>query len=62
VRYFEGVAGRSEDEIVIVLLPEYVLRHWWERFLYNENAHRIRAELLGRPNILVADVPFRRAA
>ena len=48
------------DDVVIVLLPEYVPRHWWERFLYNENGRRIRRALLGRPDMLVADVPFRR--
>jgi amino acid transporter len=61
VRYFEQIARGDGDDVVIVLLPEYVPRHWWERFLYNENAHRIREELLGRPDILVANVPFRRA-
>ena len=60
IRYLEYTAERSAGEIVVVLLPEYVPRHWWERLLYNENAHRIRDALLGRPNILVADVPFRR--
>jgi hypothetical protein len=60
VRYLEFIAAKMPDEVVVVLLPEYVPRHWWERFLYNENTHRIRAELLGRPNILVAEVPFRR--
>ena len=44
----------------MVLLPEYVPRHWWEKYLYNENARRIREALLGRRNILVADVPYRR--
>ena len=33
-----------------------------ERFLYNENGRRIQEALLGRPNILVAEVPYRRAA
>ena len=51
---------QAADDVVVVLLPEYVPRHWWERFLYNENARRIRDGLLGRPNILVAEVPFRR--
>ncbi len=60
IRYLEYDAERSGGDIVIVLLPEYVPRHWWERLLYNENAHRIREALLGRANILVADVPFRR--
>jgi amino acid transporter len=60
IRYLEFTAGQNEDDILIVLLPEYVPRHWWEKYLYNENAHRIREALLGRKNILVADVPFRR--
>ena len=45
---------------MIVLVPERIVGHWWERILYNQNAHRIRDALAGRPGILVADVPFRR--
>ncbi len=60
VRYLEDAASRAGDDVLVVLLPEYVARHWWERFLYNENARRIRSALLGRPNILVAEVPYRR--
>ena len=60
VRFLEDSAQRHGDDVLVVLLPEYVPRHWWERFLYNENGRRIREELLGRPNILVAEVPYRR--
>ncbi len=31
IRYLEYVAERSSGEMVVVLLPEYVPRHWWER-------------------------------
>ena len=62
VRYLEMLAARDPDVVIIVLVPERVIRHWWERFLFNQNAHRIRDGLTGRPGILVADVPFRRAA
>lgn len=60
VRYLEDAAQRGGDDLVVVLLPEYLPRHWWERFHYNENGRCIRRELLGRSNILVAEVPFRR--
>ncbi|HEY8631729.1 MAG TPA: APC family permease, partial [Candidatus Limnocylindrales bacterium] len=60
IRFLEDTAGRNEDDILVVLLPEYVARHWWEKYLYNENARRIREALLGRKNILIADVPYRR--
>ena len=48
--------------MVVVLLPVYVAPGPVERFLYNDNGRRIRDALLGRPNVLVADVPYRRAA
>jgi amino acid transporter len=62
VRYLEEAAGGAGDDVVIVLLPEYVPRARLERFLYNDNGRRIREALLGRPNVLVADVPYRRPA
>jgi hypothetical protein len=60
VRFLEDAADDDGDDVVVVLLPEYVARHWWERFLYNDNGRRIERALLGRPDILVAEVPFRR--
>ncbi len=62
IRYLEVTTERDPTTVTIVLLPERIIRHWWERFLYNQNAHRIRAALTGHSGILVADVPFRRAA
>ena len=62
IRYLEVTADRDPSTVTIVLLPERIIEHWWERFLYNQNAHRIRDALTGHPGILVADVPFRRAA
>ena len=60
VRYLEFSARQNRDDLIVVILPEYVARHRWERLLFNNNARRIRDELLGHPNILVAQVPFRR--
>jgi amino acid transporter len=62
IRYLEMLAARDPETVTIVLVPERIIRHWWERFLFNQNAHRIRDALTGYPGILVADVPFRRAA
>jgi hypothetical protein len=48
--------------VTIVVLPEYVARHWWDRLLYNQTAKRLKQALLGREHTVVADVPYRRAA
>jgi amino acid transporter len=46
--------------ITIVVLPEYVARHWWDRVLYNQTAKRLKAALIGREHTVIADVPYRR--
>jgi hypothetical protein len=46
--------------ITIVVLPEYVARHWWDRLLYNQAARRLKAALVGREHTVIADVPYRR--
>ncbi|MGZ8501598.1 MAG: APC family permease [Candidatus Limnocylindrales bacterium] len=49
-----------EDPITFVVIPEYVARHWWERILYNQSAKRLRTVLLGRPQTVVVNAPYRR--
>ena len=62
VRYLRDAADAAGEDVVIVLLPEYLPRNRIEQFLYNDNARRIREAILGLPNVLVAEVPYRRAA
>jgi amino acid transporter len=50
----------KEAPVTIVVLPEYVARHWWDRLLYNQTAKRLKAELVGREHTVIADVPYRR--
>ena len=50
----------KEAPITIVVLPEYVARHWWDRMLYNQTAKRLKTALLGREHTVIADVPYRR--
>ncbi len=59
IRYLEVTAEQDPSSVIVVLLPERVSRHWWEKLLFNQNVHRIREALTGRSDILVADVPFR---
>ena len=60
VRYLEVSQAEDPDRLTIVLLPEHLARHWWDRMLYNQNGHRIRAALVGRKDFVVLDTPYRR--
>lgn len=50
----------TEAPITIVVLPEFVARHWWDRLLYNSTAKRLKVALVGREHTVIADVPYRR--
>jgi hypothetical protein len=50
----------KEAPMTIVVLPEYVARHWWDRMLYNQTAKRLKSALVGREHTVIADVPYRR--
>jgi len=62
VRYLEILAEEDPGKVTIVLIPELVPRHWWERVLFNQNGKRIAAALVGREDLVVLDAPYRRAA
>jgi hypothetical protein len=45
------------EETLTVILPEFVVVHWWEYFLHNQTALRLKAALLTLPGIVVTDIP-----
>jgi len=49
-----------EAPVTIVVLPEYVAKHWFDRLLYNQTAKRLKAAIVGREHTVIADVPYRR--
>jgi hypothetical protein len=46
------------DHTVTVIIPEFVVEHWWDNFLHNQNALRLKAALLGVPWVVVISIPF----
>jgi len=60
IRYLEVLQEENPDEVLLVLIPENMPHHCWENLLYNQNARLIRRNLVGRKDIVVLDVPYRR--
>jgi hypothetical protein len=57
VEYIESLQPSSEHTITVII-PEFVVEHWWENFLHNQNALRLRAALRGVPWVVVISIPF----
>jgi amino acid transporter len=47
------------NAIVTVVLPELVVRRWWEHILHNQTGLFIKRLLLFEPRVVVTSVPFR---
>jgi amino acid transporter len=56
--YIDSLHERHPDETLTVILPEYVVSHWWETILHNQTALRLKAALLFRPGIVVMNIPY----
>ena len=49
------------DELINVVLPEFVPAHLGEQLLHNQSALRLKTALLFRPGIVLTDVPYHLA-
>jgi hypothetical protein len=49
---------KTEPQRIIVILPSFVVHHWWERFLHNRDVLRLRPLLKERESIRVVDFPW----
>lgn len=49
----------SPRDGVAVVIPEFIVPHWWQQLLHLQTALLIKGALLFRPNVIVISVPYR---
>jgi amino acid transporter len=62
IRYLDEVDQRWDNDVITVVLPEFVPAKWWHHLLHNQTAFLIKGALLFRKNRIVASVPYRLEA
>ena len=58
LRYIDQVDEQYDDDILSVILPEFIPSKWWQHLLHNQTALAIKAALLFRKGIVVISVPY----
>jgi amino acid transporter len=59
LEYIEEVAAhRQPNEVITVVVPQFVPKHWWSNLLHTQTAIQLRLVLLFKPGIIVTDVPY----
>ena len=58
MRFVDEYDTEVDDDYLTVVLPEFVLDHWYEQLLHNQSALVLRTRLRTRRHTVVTSVPF----
>ncbi|MFE2042506.1 APC family permease [Streptomyces sp. NPDC059477] len=58
IEYVKSLRRESPRDAVSVIIPEYVVGHWYEQLLHNQSALRLKGRLLFTPGVMVTSVPY----
>jgi len=58
LRYIDELDARWDNDIVTVLIPEFVVKHWWGHLLHNQSALILKGRLLFRKGTVVTSIPY----
>lgn len=48
----------APNEIITLVVPQFLPKHWWSNFLHMRTADTLRKALLYRKNIIITEVPY----
>jgi Amino acid permease len=58
LRYIYRIDRQHEDDVLTVVLPEFVPAKWWQHLLHNQSSLLLKGKLLFKPGIIVTNVPY----
>jgi amino acid transporter len=56
--YLDVVQRQAPNEVITIVLPEFVPARWWQHLLHNQTALLIKGALLFRKGVVVTNVPY----
>ena len=57
-RYVDRRIRTNENQMVTVVLPEFVPVKWWQHLLHNQSSLMLKGAMLFKPNVIVTSVPY----
>ncbi len=59
IHYLDKIDACQRDDIITVVMPQFLASKWWHNILHNQTAFLVRLALLFRRGMVVTDVPYR---
>lgn len=58
LRYIDRVERDHKDDLLTIVLPEFVPARWWQHLLHNQSSLTLKAALLFKEGVIVTNVPY----
>ena len=58
LRYIDELDARYVDDVLSVIMPEFVPSKWWQHLLHNQTALILRTALVFRRHVAVITIPY----
>jgi amino acid transporter len=58
LRYIARLERKNGNDIVTVVLPEFVPAKWWQHLLHNQSSLMLKGALLFKEGVIVTSVPY----
>jgi amino acid transporter len=58
LRYVRQLRREHPGDVISIVIPEYVVAHWWQHLLHNQTALRLKGRLLFEPSVSVTSIPW----
>lgn len=49
---------KEPDEVITVVIPEFITRRWWEKWLHWHTADLLRKLFVEQPGVIIVEVPY----
>lgn len=56
--YVQRMKQKSPRDVLVVYLPEYIVRYRWQQLFHRRTVHKLKARLRHEPGVVVASVPW----
>lgn len=58
LKYIKRVKSQEHDDMITVVLPEFIPAKWWQHILHNQSSLLLKGALLFREGVIVTSVPY----
>ncbi len=59
LKYVDNLERTNKNLFVTILIPQFLVKKWWQTILHNQTAIILRTVLLHKKNVVVSTIPYR---